>query len=79
MILKNSKFKYSKAREMILDAILAGNLAQDAILPSEQILQKQLKIGRNTLRSALRELEETGIIGWKLQLIPFLSHFLKAI
>ena len=62
MILKNSKFKYSKAREMILDAILAGNLAPDAILPSEQILQKQLKIGRNTLRSALRELEETGII-----------------
>ena len=62
MILKNSKFKYSKAREMILDAILAGNLTSDAILPSEQILQKQLKIGRNTLRSALRELEETGII-----------------
>ena len=62
MILKNSKFKYSKAREMILDAILAGNLAPDAVLPSEQILQKQLKIGRNTLRSALRELEETGII-----------------
>ena len=62
MILKNSRFKYSKAREMILDAILAGNLAPDAILPSEQILQKQLKIGRNTLRSALRELEETGII-----------------
>ncbi|MBR4662751.1 MAG: GntR family transcriptional regulator [Lentisphaeria bacterium] len=62
MILKNSKFKYSKAREMILDAILAGNLAPDAILPSEQILQRQLKIGRNTLRSALHELEETGII-----------------
>lgn len=62
MILKNTKFKYTKAREMILDAILSGNLAPDSVLPSEQQLCTQLGVGRITLRAALHELEVTGII-----------------
>lgn len=62
MILKNTKFKYSKAREMILDAILSGNLESDSILPSEQKLCTQLGVSRITLRAALRELEQDGII-----------------
>ena len=62
MILKNTKFKYSKAREMILDAILAGDLAQDSVLPSEQKLCTQLGVSRITLRAALHELEQDGII-----------------
>lgn len=62
MILGKQKFKYSKVRENILDAILAGDLAPDAILPSELELRKKLGIGRNTLRTALHELEEAGII-----------------
>lgn len=62
MILKNSKFKYSKAREAILDAILSGNLAQDSNLPSEKTLCSQLGVSRITLRAALHELEEAGII-----------------
>ena len=62
MILKSSKFKYSKARDTILDAILSGNLAQDSILPSEQKLCALLGVSRITLRAALRDLEEMGII-----------------
>lgn len=62
MILKNTKFKYSKAREMILDAILSGDLAADSVLPSEQKLCTQLGVSRITLRAALHELEQDGII-----------------
>jgi len=62
MILENSKFKYSKARDTILDAILSGDLAQDSILPSEQKLCGLLGVSRITLRAALRDLEEKGII-----------------
>ena len=62
MILKNTKFKYSKAREMILDAILSGNLAPDSVLPSEQKLCDKLGVSRITLRAALHELEQDGII-----------------
>lgn len=62
MILKTSEFKYAQARKRILDAILAGDPAADAVLPSEQTLRKQLGIGRNTLRTALQELAEEGII-----------------
>jgi len=62
MILKNSKFKYCKARERILDAILSGNLEQDSNLPSEKTLCSQLGVSRITLRAALHELEEAGII-----------------
>ena len=62
MILKNTKFKYTQAREKILDAILSGNLAPDSVLPSEQQLCAQLGVGRITLRAALHELEVTGII-----------------
>lgn len=62
MLLKEKQFKYSQAREAILDAILSGNLAPDTVLPSEQELCAKLGIGRNTLRAALRELGEAGII-----------------
>ena len=62
MLLINTKFKYSKARETILDAILSGDLASDSILPSEKKLCELLKISRITLRAALHELEEAGIV-----------------
>ena len=62
MILKNTKFKYRKAREMILDAILSGDLAPDSVLPSEQKLCDKLGVSRITLRAALHELEQDGII-----------------
>ena len=62
MILKNTKFKYRKAREMILDAILSGDLAPDSFLPSEQKLCDKLGVSRITLRAALHELEQDGII-----------------
>ena len=62
MILENKKLKYNTARERILDAILSGSLEKDLMLPSEQKLASRLGIGRNTLRTALRELEREGII-----------------
>ena len=62
MILREKKLKYDKAREQILDAILAGNLGSDMLLPSEQELRRKLGIGLITLRTALRKLEEEGII-----------------
>ena len=62
MILENKKLKYNTARERILDAILSGSLEKDLMLPSEQKLASHLGIGRNTLRTALRELEREGII-----------------
>ncbi len=62
MILKNTKFKYRKAREMILDAILSGDLAPDSVLPSEQKLCDKLGVSRITLRAALHDLEQNGII-----------------
>ena len=62
MILEKRKLKYNTARERILDAILAGSLEKDLVLPSEQKLASRLGIGRNTLRTALQELEREGII-----------------
>ena len=62
MILEKRKLKYNTARERILDAILVGSLEKDLVLPSEQKLASRLGIGRNTLRTALRELEREGII-----------------
>ena len=62
MILENKKLKYNTARERILDAILSGGLAENLMLPSEQELGRRLGIGRNTVRTALRELEQDGII-----------------
>lgn len=62
MILKDKKFKYSQAKEILLDAILSKELAPDCVLPSEQEIRIKLGIGRNTLRTALSELEREGII-----------------
>ena len=62
MILENKKLKYNTARDRILDAILSGGLAENLMLPSEQELGRRLGIGRNTVRTALRELEQDGII-----------------
>ena len=62
MILENKKLKYNTARDRILDAILSGGLAENLMLPSEQELGLRLGIGRNTVRTALRELEQDGII-----------------
>lgn len=62
MILKSRKLKYQAAEDRILNAILSGNLASNNILPSEQQLASQLNISRNTVRTALHELEIKGII-----------------
>ena len=62
VILESRKYKYSRARELLLDAILAGEFAADSVLPAEAVLCRQLGIGRNTLRAALHELEDAGVI-----------------
>ena len=62
MILEKRKLKYDTARDLILDAILSGDLTEDLALPSEQVLCRKLGIGRNTVRTALHKLEEDGIV-----------------
>ena len=62
MILDKKKLKYEKAKEALLDSILSQDPDGKLLLPSEQELGRRLGIGRNTVRTALHELEQDGII-----------------
>jgi DNA-binding FadR family transcriptional regulator len=50
----------------IEDAILTGRLKTGDILPSERELKDQFRVGRGTLREALRVLEQKGLIEIRL-------------
>jgi DNA-binding FadR family transcriptional regulator len=53
---------HSKASEAIAEYIEGNHLKPGDRLPSERSLAEQLKIGRNSVREALRSLETNGII-----------------
>lgn len=54
--------RYLLVIEQVKEKITKGELEPGARLPSEMELAKQLHVSRNTLREALRILEEEGII-----------------
>ncbi len=53
---------YERVIQHIKDEILSGNLRQGQKLPPERELAEQLKVGRNSVREALRTLDILGII-----------------
>jgi DNA-binding FadR family transcriptional regulator len=50
------------AYEQICDAIVSGELAPGAPLPSERALAGQLQVNRGAVREALKRLEQSGLI-----------------
>ena len=53
---------YLQVAEQIRDAILAGQLAPGASLPTERELSSQFGVSRTTVREALRILQQQGLI-----------------
>jgi GntR family transcriptional regulator len=53
---------YVQIAESLIDQITSGKLAPDARLPSERDMSQQLNVSRMTLRAALQELENKGLI-----------------
>ena len=54
--------KYLRVRSHLAAEIVAGRLAPGEALPKELDLAKDFSVGRNTIRQALTELEEDGLI-----------------
>ncbi|MER7760533.1 GntR family transcriptional regulator [Streptomyces sp. NPDC097619] len=70
---------YVLVRDALSHAIAAGTLPAGARLPSERYLCRELAVSRVTLRRALKELQELGVIessarrGWQVRTLAF-SH-----
>jgi GntR family transcriptional repressor for pyruvate dehydrogenase complex len=62
MEIKEPSKAYEKVIEYIKAEILHGNLKQGQKLPPERELAEQLGVSRNSVREALRTLDEIGII-----------------
>lgn len=58
----NPRPLYAQASAMLKELLHSGNYMPGARLPSEHALSEQLGISRPTLREALHQLEEEGII-----------------
>ena len=59
---KTSMPLYIQIAESLLERIISGELAPDERLPSERELSKSLNVSRMTLRAALRELDNKGLL-----------------
>lgn len=59
---KTSMPLYIQIAESLLDQIMSGELAPDERLPSERELSKSLNVSRMTIRAALRELGNKGLL-----------------
>lgn len=53
---------YSRVAEQLEALVLAGPLGEETVLPPEWALAEQLAISRGTLRRALADLEERGLL-----------------
>lgn len=53
---------YQRIVEQIESALLSGDLAAGANLPSERELMRQFQVSRSTIREALRVLESRGLV-----------------
>ncbi|MGQ9767650.1 MAG: GntR family transcriptional regulator, partial [Anaerolineae bacterium] len=58
----NPRPLYAQASAMLKELLHSGNYMPGARLPSEHALSEQLGISRPTLREALHQLEEEGLI-----------------
>lgn len=55
-------FKYSEIVNWIIDEIASGNLPEGAKLPTEKEMMAQFGVSRQSVRRAVRQLEEEGIV-----------------
>lgn len=60
--LKNSTPKYLQLKEYLKGMILRGEIAPGSQIPSEHTLAKEFKLSRHTVRQALGDLENEGLI-----------------
>lgn len=83
---KNSATLYSYVKNHIMKLIVSGNYPEGSQLPTEYTLMDDLNVGRATVRTALSQLENEGVIYKKqgigtfvckreknAELMPFLS------
>ncbi|MBN2296604.1 MAG: winged helix-turn-helix transcriptional regulator, partial [Pirellulales bacterium] len=54
--------KYEKLKQYLVQQVTSGGLKPGQALPSEQRLAESTRVARNTVRQALSELEEDGLI-----------------
>lgn len=59
---KNSTPKYLQLKEHLKGMILRGEIAPGSQIPSEHTLARQFKLSRHTVRQALGDLENEGLI-----------------
>ena len=55
-------FKYQELKKYFIGCIRSGKLAHNARVPSEPELIKRYKLSRNTIRQAMKELENEGYL-----------------
>jgi GntR family transcriptional regulator len=53
---------YAHVRQVIIDRIVSGELGPGAMLPSEMALAAELGVSQGTVRKALIDLEQSGVI-----------------
>lgn len=57
-----TEFKYQELKKYFIDCIRSGKLAHNARVPSEPELTRHYKLSRNTIRQAMKELENEGYL-----------------
>ena len=61
-MLKNLQPRYLQVKNKIIGEIISGNYPDGTFLPPEKTLMEQFNVARNTVRTALKELEKEQII-----------------
>jgi GntR family transcriptional regulator, arabinose operon transcriptional repressor len=62
MSVNATSFKYQELKEYFIRCIRSGELVYNARVPSEPELAKRYKLSRNTIRQAMKELENEGYL-----------------
>jgi GntR family transcriptional regulator, arabinose operon transcriptional repressor len=62
MIANTTSFKYQELKEYFIRHIRSGKLSHNARVPSEPELVKHYNLSRNTIRQAMKELENEGYL-----------------
>ena len=71
----NTMPKYSRLKEYLKEQMKRGVIAPGSQLPSENMLAEEFKISRHTVRQALNDLENEGLIfreqGGNISFLPY--------
>jgi DNA-binding LacI/PurR family transcriptional regulator len=58
----NGQAKYEIIKDFLVEELAEGNFAEGQLLPSETVMVEALGVARNTVRQAISELQEDGVV-----------------